>query len=225
MIATQIPMDLAFRTALGRENFLVASPNAEAVKWIDQWPEWPSNFLLVMGPEGCGKTHLCHVWAERANAVTITVEDLENKDMAELADLVSTPLVLEDIGDRLPENKFFHLYNLVKEAKGSLLMTSKSAVSEWKIKLPDLQSRLGAIQVTRIGEPDDMLFASILLKLFSDRQLQVSPDAVQYLMTRLERSFREALHIVSALDDLSLSKKRKITIPLIRDLLEIKGDK
>ena len=175
MIATQIPMDLAFRTALGRENFLVAPPNEEAVKRIDQWPEWPSNFLLVTGPEGCGKTHLCHVWSDISKATTLTLKDLVNKDMSELADLVSAPLVLEDLGAGLPEDKLFHLYNLVKEANGSLLMTSKCSVSEWNVQLPDLKSRLGAIQVTRIGEPDDMLFASILLKLFSDRQLTVSP--------------------------------------------------
>jgi len=225
VIATQIPMDLAFRTALGRENFLVAPPNEEAVNWIDLWPRWPANFLLVTGPEGCGKTHLCRVWAERARAVTISLKELEEKDVSDLADLASTPMVLEDLGTGLPEEKLFHLYNLVMAADGSLLMTSKSSVSEWNVQLPDLKSRLGAIQVTRIGEPDDMLFASILLKLFSDRQLTVSPDAVQYLMTRLERSFQEARRMVSALDDLSLSEKRKITIPLIRGLLEQEGEK
>jgi len=221
--AEQLPLDLAWRAAHGREDFLVADPNAEAVAWIDRWPDWPGPFLLLTGSEGSGKTHLSHVWMQRTGATSLDLEDLAEMDLDQLAALASGPLVLEDLEDVLPEDKLFHLYNLVKEKGGYLLMTSRHSVAELPIKLPDLKSRMGAIQVTRIREPDDMLFASVLLKLFADRHLQIGPDVIQYMMTRLERSFGQARYMVSAIDGLSLSKKRRITVPLVRDLLEKEG--
>ncbi len=223
MTAVQIPMDFAFRTAHGKENFLVAAPNKEAVAWIDRWPDWPGNFLLIIGPEGSGKTHLSQVWKQHANAKTLTVDDLREMDVEALTELADHSLLIEDLEDDIPEEALFHLYNLVKEKQGFLLMTSQSPVADWNLQLADLKSRMGAIQVTHIREVDDTLFSSILLKLFSDRQLQVSPEVVQYLITRLERSFSEARRMVTALDGLSLSEKRKITIPLVRDLLTQKG--
>lgn len=223
MTATQIPMDFAYRTAFERDNFLVAPPNEEAVAWIDRWPDWPDNILLLIGPEGSGKTHLCEVWKQKNGAQALSCDELSALDISDLASMASTALILEDLGFGIPQEKLFHLYNLLKEKGGSLLMTSQLPVSAWDLTLADLKSRMGAIQITQIKEVDDTLFASILLKLFSDRQLQVSPEVVQYLITRLERSFSEARRIVSALDGLSLSEKRKITIPLVRDLLANEG--
>ncbi|MEP3246078.1 MAG: DNA replication protein [Sneathiella sp.] len=223
MSAEQLPLDLAWRAAHGREDFLVADPNKEAVAWIDRWPDWPGNILLLVGPEGCGKTHLSHVWKRRVNAEIMRCDELASLDLDEIVKRAEQALVLEDLGTDLPEDKLFHLYNLVREKKSSLLMTSRMDVREWNISLPDLKSRMGAIQIARIQEPDDILFASILLKLFSDRHLQIGPEVIQYLMTRLERSFGQARHMVSSIDGLSLSQKRRITIPLIRDLLEKEG--
>jgi len=219
----QIPLDFSYRAALGREDFLVSTPNEQAVAWIDRWSDWPGPFLLLVGPRGCGKTHLAHVWAAKSNAVLISAGDLERLDINELTALADNNLVLEDLGTGISEDNLFHLYNLIRMSGNFLLMSSQQPVSGWNIQLPDLASRLGAIQIVRIDEPDDMLFSSILLKLFADRQIQVTPDVIQYLIMRLERSFEEALRIVTALDGLSLAEKRKITIPFVRSLLERKS--
>ncbi|MBL4666914.1 MAG: hypothetical protein JKY04_06005 [Sneathiella sp.] len=218
----QIPMDFAYRSALGREDFLVSAPNENAVAWIDRWPEWPGPFLLVTGPEGCGKTHLSQVWANKCGAVSIDQEDLSELDINALNQLSARPLVLENITPGLNEQKLFHLYNMVRENDSFLMMTSCLSVVGWDLELLDLKSRMGAVQIAAIEEPDDVLFASILLKLFSDRQLQITPEIIQYLVTRLERSFKAAVDVVSELDGLSLAEKRKITIPLVRTLFENK---
>ena len=57
-IARQLAFELPTRSALGLEDFLVADCNAEAVAWLDRWPEWPAFSLCVHGPAGCGKSHL-----------------------------------------------------------------------------------------------------------------------------------------------------------------------
>src|SRR5258707_10370839 len=64
----QLTFDLPRRTALGRSDFLVSESNAAPIGWIDRWPEWPTGALVLYGPPGCGKTHLVHLWCERASA-------------------------------------------------------------------------------------------------------------------------------------------------------------
>jgi len=216
----QLPLDFAFRTAQGRQDFLVSAANTDAVAWLDKWPDWAGPFMLLSGPKGCGKTHLTHVWGARSQAVRIACDDLQKIDISDLNTLTQNNVILEDVVKGIEESKLFHLYNLINENGKFLLMTSRFNIPEWEIKLPDLLSRLGTVQIARIGEPDDVLFASILLKLFSDKQIQVTPDVVQYLVTRLERSFAAALKTVAALDNLSLAEKRKITIPLVKAVLD-----
>lgn len=218
----QLPLNFETRAALGREDFLVSAANEAAVAWIDRWPNWPGPFLLIVGPQRSGKTHLSHVWAEKSGAATLTLADLAALDINAMSHIASNPIVLEGLGREMEEQKLFHLYNLVKEKGGFLLMTAREPVSEWALELPDLKSRMGAVQVVRIGEPDDALFGAVLLKLFTDRQLQVSPELLQYLITRLERSFEAANTIVEEIDRLSLAAKRDITIPLVRSILDKK---
>ena len=54
--------------AMGREDFLVSPSNADAVAWIDRWPDWPGPALVIVGPPGSGKTHLGQVWRQQAGA-------------------------------------------------------------------------------------------------------------------------------------------------------------
>jgi DnaA regulatory inactivator Hda len=216
----QIPMEFAFRSALGREDFLVTEQNKAAITWIDNWPNWPDPFLLVVGPKGAGKSHLAQVWAKNSNAIILQSSDLQDLDINALTQLASQNIILEDIDAQTAEQPFFHLYNLVKENARFLLMTSRQNTRDWDIQLPDLKSRLGAIQIAKIGQPDDGLFAAILVKLFTDRQITVAPDVIQYLIMRLERSFSSALETVTMIDSLSLSEKKRITIPLVKRVLE-----
>src|SRR3546814_4523758 len=63
------------------EDFLVADSNAEAVGWLDRWPDWPAPALVIHGPAGCGKTHLTQVWRARSRAVPLAAEELAGADL------------------------------------------------------------------------------------------------------------------------------------------------
>ena len=79
------------------------------------------------------------------------------------------------------------------------------------LKLPDLSSRLKAAATVEIGEPDDQLLAGVITKLFADRQVEVEPHVVQYLVRRIERSLSTAIRIVERLDRTALEQKSRIT--------------
>lgn len=213
----QLPLGLGHRPARGREDFLVAPSNQEAVHWIDRWTTWPRGVLAVHGPAGCGKTHLAEVWRAASRARTIAAEAI---GAALQAGGVPERVVVED-GDRgVDEEGLLHLYNSLVESRGFLLLTGRTPPARWSVALPDLRSRLRAVQSVEIGPPDDDLFGAVLIKLFDERQLRVGQEVVLYLLARLERSFAAARGCVAALDDYSLAAGRNITVPLVREALD-----
>ena len=206
----QIPMNLAHAPSFERVDFIVSPSNQLAVNFIDSWPNWPLHAAALVGPKGCGKSHLAHCWLERAGGTVFT----PGKDVSDVA--ASTALLIEDLP---AEDDIFHLYNWTRETGGFLLFTSETAPNKWSVALPDLRSRLSTLPVLDINEPDDMLLSALLMKLFSDRQLQVDYPVVDYILPRMERSFAAASGLVMKLDEAALSGKRKITRALARDIL------
>lgn len=220
--AQQIPLDFAGRSALGREDFLIGACNQDAVGWIDRWPEWPAPVLIINGPAASGKSHLAAVWQERSNAESIKPEMLISKT-AEQISQVGESIVIDGIdpwlGYREAETTLFHLYNIFKEEQRTFLITTRMAPSHADFAIADLASRLRAAPVASIHPPDDMLLGSVLIKLFSDRQLSVGNDVIKYILPRMERSFSAARDLVAQADSRALSQKRRISVPLMRDVM------
>ena len=198
------------------DDFLVSECNAEAVAWLDQWPNWPAPFVVIYGEAGCGKSHLAEVFRQATGARVLSITENPYESMGE-----ATAAVLEDVDQLVAtsENALFHLYNYTKENKKQVLMTARTAPSQWILELADLKSRMGAVPVIEIGQPDDALMEAVLVKLFADRQLQIERGVVTYMLGRMERSFEEAQRLVSLIDTEALAAKRKITIPFVRELI------
>ena len=217
----QLPLNFEHRPALDREDFLVTSGNVEAVKMLDSYPSWPSHAIIIYGANGCGKTHLAHVFVKKTGGKTplISATDLTAEQVPGLL-TKSGNLVVEDIETLKDEEALLHLYNYAKEIGAHLLMTSETAPADLAIKLPDLSSRLLAISAIRIGNPDDAFIKALLVKLFADRQLLIGEEAIDYAIKNMERSFKGAGDLVAAADKLSLAKHKAITIPLLREILK-----
>ncbi len=211
----QIPLDLPHKPSFALEDFVVSQSNETAFALLDAWPDWPTHALALIGPRASGKTHLASAWAARSGAVRVNAT-------ARLEDLPKgKPVLVEDADstDR-DDNTLFHLFNWTKEQGTSLLMTAKSPPSRWNVTLPDLRSRLATVTVAEMEEPDDHLLMVLLVKLFSDRQLQVDLSVISYVLPRIERSYDAAKALVEKLDRSALAEKRKITRTLAKACLE-----
>ena len=213
----QFILDLGHRTAYGEADFLVAPCNETAVAWIDRWPHWPGPALALYGPAGCGKTHLAHVWQAKAGATFIKREDLTTEKVPEL--LGQSSSVILDDAEGVEEEALLHLYNIVAERRGNLLLTATRAPAHWAVALSDLRSRLLAAAAVPIAPPDDALLSGVLKKLFADRQLAVGEEVVAFLLRHMERSFEAARRLVRDLDETALAERRAITVPLARRIL------
>jgi chromosomal replication initiation ATPase DnaA len=214
----QLALDWPHAPSYAREDFVPASSNRDALRAIDLWPSWAGRMLVLVGPEGAGKSHLGSIWAGVAGAVTLHAEALNEASFAACAD--ASALLIEDV-DRVgkAEPHLFHLVNAALQNDAWLLLTARAAPDAWGLAIPDLLSRLRLAPVTRLAAPDIELTEAVLLKLFSDRQLQVEPKVVAYIALRLERSLGAARAIVASLDREALARGRSVTRAMASEFL------
>ena len=211
----QLPLPFEHAPRFGAEDFLPSGSNAAALAAVAAWPSWPDHVLLLIGPEGSGKSHMARIWADRSGATLLRPDDLAG----DLRRLAGRPAVIEDADrEAMPEAAMFHLLNLVREAESSLLVTARRPLDSWSLGTPDLVSRLRLAPSVALAEPDEALIRAVLVKLFADRQLAVDTTLVDYLALRLDRSLAAARAAVEALDRASLDDGRRITRKLAAGL-------
>jgi chromosomal replication initiation ATPase DnaA len=222
VVARVQPRQLAFALphaeSLTRDNFLEGPANAAALGLIESWPEWPARTMFVVGSEGSGKSHLAAIWAEQAGARSTTAHALSAATVP--AALATGALVVEDMKPaNFDERALFHLLNLAREDQAYVLITARTPPSSIEVELRDLRSRLRALSVVSLAEPDDLLFRALLVKFCADRQLAIDESVVGYLATRIERSYAAARQAVDQLDREALRLGRPVTRALAAELL------
>ncbi len=218
----QLAFDLPPLAALRRADFFRSAANAAALAAIEGWQGWPEGKLVLIGPDGAGKTHLAHVWADLTGAEFVPAPALAAADLPGLA--AAGAVVVEDAadlaGDRAAETALFHLHNLLRMAGGRLLLTARTPPAHWGLILPDLLSRIEAAALARLDPPDDALLSAVLVKLFADRQIAVPPALIPYLLSRMDRSFAAAGDLVATLDARALARRVPVTRALAAEVLD-----
>jgi len=215
-VPRQLRLKLRRPPSFARSDFVHSPTNEAALKALDAWPAWHGGCLALIGPEGSGKTHLAREWASRVRAFAPAA------GIRDLGDLHGQPVVLED-ADQADGETLFHLINMAG-AGGGLLLTSRLAPRDWPAALPDLRSRLAALPVAVLGEPDDLVLEGVLRKFFRERNIKPAEDVYPYLIRRIERSVKRAREVVTRLDEAADAEERDITRALARQILESEED-
>ena len=214
----QLAFALPHAESLTRDDFLEGPANAAGLALVDSWPDWPNRIMLLIGPEGSGKSHLAAIWAETAGARATSAHALTAAAVP--GALATGALVLEDLkSPDVDERALFHLLNLAREEAAFVLITARSAPSALQIELRDLRSRLRAVPTVSLLPPDDDLFRALIVKFCADRQLAVDEAVVSYLTNRIERSYAAVRQTVELLDSEALRLGRPVTRALAADLL------
>ena len=225
-MAAQLRLKLDHTPPFRREDFIASPSTAEGLRLLDAWPAWRGGALALIGPAGVGKTHLATAWALAAGARALDVsQPVSAQDLEALA---GRPVLVENV-DAAPADAawgetLFHLINMAARPGGGLLLTARALPASWPAALPDLRSRLNALPVAVLGEPDDAVLRTLLERFFRERNIRPADDLLPYLTHRIERSAAAAREIVARLDETADAQHRAVTKALARQLLEVETD-
>ena len=223
----QLIFKLSRRQAYNREDFFVSKTNSLAVKILENWKNFSSSGLVIVGPSACGKTHLAAVWSKETSAKSYDISTFFGIDLNHLID--EKFIVLEDVEklELIPKDKrliieenILHIFNSLSANNGKILFTSCKFPRFWEIGLKDLLSRLMTLTIIELNMPDDNLLAAVMAKQFQDRQIKVDDEVLTYAISRMERSFLFAKTLVEALDVESLKLKKPIKKNMVNEIIE-----
>ncbi|MDO4161902.1 MAG: DnaA/Hda family protein [Pseudomonadota bacterium] len=224
----QIPFAFATRSYMGREDFMVAPCNHEAFKMIDIWPDWLAQGLIIYGPKGCGKSHLAHLFADKVKSaadrpVKVSLIDASRVNLRNVNKISNEnqSIVIENLTPKSNLEALFHLFNMYNVSGRYMLWTSETAPSRMALPLKDLQSRLNMLPSVEIKEPDDIMLQTLIVKLFNDRQILISPDIPAYIVNNAPRSFAFIEQLVEECDNISLAYQSAVNYTVVRKALDV----
>lgn len=213
----QLRFDLTRPDPLAATEFVPSAANSAARTALAGWRDWPNGALALVGPEGAGKSHLALDWARRTGAAVVACDALDALQFDALAD---RPVLVEDADREAADEPLFHLLNRAAAGGGALLLAARARPAAWRTALPDLRSRLNALPVAELGQPDDAVLEQVLLKLFRERNIRPADDLLPYLVQRIERSVPRAREVVARLDEAADAERRPIGKALARRILD-----
>lgn len=195
---TQLALPFVWPPDPSDDDFLISESNAAAAAHLRDWRRWPVPATLLTGPRKSGRTLLARLFVKGGGRAI-------------------------DDADQQNETQLFHAWNAAQADGVPLLLVADAAPPEWRVKLPDLRSRLGATPIARIAPPDDALMQALFERAFLKRGLDARPDLVQWLVARVERSHIALGRAADVLDMAALAERRRLSIPLARAALAAAG--
>lgn len=226
--ARQILLPLEGRRPDRFEDF-VPGRNGAVLQALQELVPAGGRCLFLSGAAGSGKTHLLNAACNQLNeqgrqAFYIALGRLPEQAAAGLADLDYMDLVcVDDIdliaGQRSWEEALFHCFNRLREQGGSLVVSSSKPLSALEFSLPDLASRLAWDLRLQLQLLDDAGKAEVMQRWARSHDIHLPEEVQNYLLSRGARELPALLALLAALREAALSSKRRITIPLAREVL------
>ncbi len=210
---------IKFKFKFKSNDFYISNKNELAYKFIKSWPDWPTKIAYIYGSEKCGKTSICKLWMKLSKSIYVNKNNFLRRLIPQdnLDFIKSRNWIIDDVDHIIHfkknkyEEKILNLINIIKASdKNFLLMTSKNTPKSLKSRLDDLISRLSSSTVIEMQDPDEDLLKKIIEKYLSERNVNISNENLEYLINRIERSYKSALMIAEKIDVKSMEAKKKI---------------
>jgi len=219
---------IKFNFKFKNNDFYVSNKNELAYKMIKKWPEWPTQVVYIYGSEKCGKSLVCKLWKDISQGIYINKSNFMEKLIAQndLTYIQNHNWIIDDVDDIISfegnkyEEKILNLINIVKTGgKNNILMTSRKMPRFLDSGLKDLISRISSATVIEMRDPDEILLKKIIEKYLNERNIQINNESLNYLINRIERSYKSALKFAKQIDIMSLEKKTKINKSFLKSIL------
>lgn len=223
-LAAQIPFDFFATTTASFDGFVVGD-NAEIVSALyaltDTATARPlAGAMALWGAPSVGKSHLL---AATAAAISPASDVLLLTAAGAFPDdpFVSARLLCVDDADRLTAAQqawLFTAFNHIVPSGGAVVVSGHTPPARWSVR-DDLRTRLGSGLIFELlAIPQDALPAA-LAEHAERRGFQLSDEVLTYILSRSRRDIATLWQILQGIDALSLSRKRAVTVPLLREYL------
>ena len=213
----QLLLNFNFKKSFNDHDYYVSDSNYFAFNLIDKWPKWEKKILNITGEKFSGKSHLASIFKLKSSALFLNENEISN-DVFKKIKLYES-IIIDEFSNKIDENLIYSIFNLVDQDSKYLLINSETPLSEINFKLPDLVSRSRNSLLARINPPDDELIFALILKNFSDRQIKLEKQIIEFIVNRVERSYRKISEFIYKVDELSLKKKKPINLKTIKEIL------
>ena len=213
----QLLLNFKYKQNFNYNDFYVSKSNYYAFQLIENWPKWEKNILNIHGERFSGKTHLANIFINKNKGIKIDENEI-NEEIFKKFKLFEN-IVIDNYDNKSEETLMYSIFNLVDQDNKYLIINSINPINEINYKLDDLKSRSKNCLFAKIDNPDDDLLFAIILKSFSDRQIQVDKKIIDFIVKRIDRSYSKIIDFIYKVDELSLKKKKAIDLKIIKEIL------
>ena len=213
----QLLLNFKHKQNFNYNDFYVSKSNFFAFQLIDNWPKWEKNILNIYGEKFSGKSHLANIFCNKNKCIKITEEQINDEILKKLK--LHENIVLDGFDNLTDERLIYSLFNLVDNDNKYLLINSVKPINEMIFDLNDLKSRSKNCLFAKIDKPDDELMFGLILKKFSDRQIEVDKKFIDFIIKRIDRSYGKINDFIYKVDELSLKNKKPIDFKTIKEIL------
>lgn len=229
----QLALQILLDDSATFDNFFVVDSNKQLVDYLlAEASGRLDQFVYLWGTSGSGCSHLlqsvCHNFdARSASSFYLPLRQFQDYSPEIFDGLESFELVcLDDLeaiaGQRDWELGLFSLFNRLRESGTRLLVGARFGPRELQITLPDLLSRLQSGIVFQVQALDDEEKREALRLRATRRGIELNDEVISYVLQRNERSMQALFALLERLDRFSLQSQRRITVPMVRELLDSK---
>jgi|TARA_B110000438_G_scaffold158719_1_gene151946 chromosomal replication initiation ATPase DnaA len=214
----QLLINFDFKKDYSNQDFYVTKSNSDAYNLINNWPKWIKRTVNLYGEKYSGKTHLSKIFQEKTSCISIKSEEFSNDTLTKFK--TKQAIIIEDYSQNISENLLYSLINAVEQENKYLLITSLISINRFKFKLNDLISRINNTLYIELQKPDDELIYALIVKNFSDRQISIDKKIIDYIIRRINRSYKDIFMFIYNVDQMSLKRGKPINLSIIKKILE-----
>ena len=199
------------------QDFYVSKSNEFSFLLLNSWPKWEKNFINLIGEKFSGKSHLINIFLDKFKGIKINAVDISNEYLKKIK--IYENIIIEDLNEKVNENLFFTLLNIIEQDNKFLIITSTKPIVDFRFKMDDLNSRSKNFLLSFINKPEDDLVYALILKNLSDRQISIEKKLVNFIINRIDRSYGKISDFIYKIDEISLKRKKSIDFKIIKEAL------
>ncbi len=216
MTKQQEILDFENKISYSDSDYIIDESNVDAYNYLNNFPNWEVKLVNLVGSAKSGKTHLLKILESKNNFYFISsVEDLKKK----YEEILNYDKICIN-NFNIDEDILFSIINNSIINKKFLVISSLIPLTQMEFKIEDLKSRIKQFFILNIKNPTDKLVYSILLKFFSDNQIKIKSELIDFIVKKINRSYEDIFLFSNKIINESLKQKKKIDFKLINSVID-----